>query len=76
MSEVSIAGCGKWCYDKSNKGLCNIVLEDYFNVTTDELLGRVKELKYAVIAAETPELGKKVEEMAKRYGVAPTEEVV
>ena len=44
-------------------------LADHFNVTTDELLGRAKELKYAVIAAETLELGKKVEAIAKRYGV-------
>lgn len=44
-------------------------LADYFNVTTDELLGRAKEITYAVIASETMDLGKKVEAIAKRYGV-------
>lgn len=44
-------------------------LADYFDVTTDELLGRAKEMKYAVIASETSDLGKKVEAIAKRYGV-------
>ena len=45
-------------------------LADYFGVTTDELLGRSKEWKYAVIAAETPELGKQIETLAKQYGIA------
>ncbi|MBR6678357.1 MAG: hypothetical protein IKL23_06485, partial [Oscillospiraceae bacterium] len=36
---------------------------------TDELLGRFKQFKHAVIAAETEELGKKVADIAKRYGV-------
>lgn len=44
-------------------------LADYFSVTTDELLGRAKEFTHAVIAAETPELGKKVAAIAKEYGV-------
>jgi len=44
-------------------------LADFFVVTTDELLGRARELKYAVIAAENPELGRKVAELAKNYGV-------
>lgn len=44
-------------------------LADYFGVTTDELLGRVRQWKYAVIAAETQELGKKMEVIAKQYGI-------
>jgi len=44
-------------------------LADYFGVTTDELLGRVRQWKYAVIAAETQELGKKMEAIAKQYGI-------
>ena len=44
-------------------------LADFFAVTTDELLGRAKELKFAVIAAETPALGKQVAELAKGYGI-------
>lgn len=46
-------------------------LADFFAVTTDELLGRAKEVTYAVIAAETPELGKKVADIAKSYGILP-----
>lgn len=67
---VTAAAVSKWENGYTLPDLFMLcALADYFNVTTDELLGRVKELKYAVIAAETPELGKKVEEMAKRYGV-------
>ena len=45
-------------------------LADYFCVTTDELLGRAKEWKYAVIAARTEELGRKVQALARSYGIA------
>ena len=44
-------------------------LADYFEVTTDELLGRCKEWKYAVIAAETDALGQRIAELAKTYGI-------
>ena len=44
-------------------------LADYFDVTTDELLGRNVERKFAVIAAETQELGQKIAEIAKSYGI-------
>lgn len=44
-------------------------LADFFAVTTDEMLGRAKELTYAVVAAETPELGRKVAVIAKNYGI-------
>ena len=45
-------------------------LADYFAVTTDELLGRAKEWKYAVIAARTEELGAKIKALARNYGIA------
>lgn len=45
-------------------------LADYFAVTTDELLGRAKEWKYAVIAAKTPELGEKIKKLALGYGIS------
>ena len=35
-------------------------LADYFQVTTDELLGRVQEWKHAVIAAQTETLGQRI----------------
>lgn len=44
-------------------------LADYFAVTTDELLGRAKEWKYAVIAAQTEELGKQIQALARNYGI-------
>lgn len=47
--------------------LCAIA--DSFSVTTDELLGRAKEVKYAVVFAETSAMGKKVAEIAKGYGL-------
>ncbi len=47
--------------------LCAIA--DYFGVTTDHLLGRDKEQKYAVIAAETQELGQQIEEIASKHGL-------
>lgn len=43
-------------------------LADYFQVTTDELLGRNVPIKYAVIAAETEELGQKIALLAKQEG--------
>ena len=43
-------------------------LADYFSVTTDELLGRVQEWKYAVIAAQTEELGQQIASMLREFG--------
>ena len=45
-------------------------LADYFDVTTDCLLGRAAEKKHAIIAAQTPELGRKIELLAKQHGIA------
>lgn len=44
-------------------------LADYFEVTTDELLGRKQEWRYAVIAAETSALGSRIEALARHYGI-------
>lgn len=67
---VTAAAVSKW---ENNYTMPDILmlcaLADFFVVTTDELLGRAKEFKHAVIAAENAELGKKVEDLAKRYGV-------
>ena len=43
-------------------------LADFFDVTTDELLGRHKEKQLAVIATDSPELGKSVAQLVNRYG--------
>lgn len=43
-------------------------LADYFEVTTDYLLGRNPNFKYAVIAVSTPELGEAIQSLIKRHG--------
>lgn len=43
-------------------------LADFFEVTTDELLGRNREKKYAVIVTENQQLGKRIQAFAERYG--------
>ena len=48
-------------------------LADYFQVTTDELLGRRENVKYAVIAAATPELGQRIADLAKHHNVIATD---
>ena len=45
-------------------------LADFFAVTTDELLGRTTEWKYAVITAKTRELGEKIKKLALNYGIS------
>lgn len=44
-------------------------LADYFTVTTDELLGRAKKKRYAIIASQTPELGENIKSLASDYGI-------
>ena len=68
---VTAAAVSKW-----EKGytlpdvLMLCALADHFQVTTDELLGRVREWKYAVIAAQTEELGQRIAALAKEHGYA------
>ena len=45
-------------------------LADYFQVTTDELLGRKKEWTQAVIAAQSEALGQQIAHIAQEYGIA------
>lgn len=70
---VTAAAVSKW---ENNYTLPDILMlcamADYFDVTTDALLGRTVEKKYAVIASQTPELGSKIEALAKRYGISAT----
>lgn len=67
---VTAAAVSKWEHGYTLPDILMLcALADYFRVTTDELLGRTKARKYAVIAAETPELGKQIEAMAKDYGI-------
>ena len=67
---VTAAAVSKW---ENNYTLPDVLmlcaLADYFAVTTDELLGRAKTLRFAVIAAETPVLGQKAAAIAREYGI-------
>lgn len=45
-------------------------LADYFEVTTDELLGRTRNWKYAIIATDSLEIGIEIRDKAKAYGFA------
>lgn len=73
---VTAAAVSKW---ENNYTLPDILmldaLADYFQTTTDELLGRKPHLKYAVVAAASPELGKKIDTLARRYGIV-TKQIV
>ena len=66
---VTAAAVSKW-----EKGytlpdiLMLCALADYFQVTTDELLGRTQEKKYAIIVTENQDLGERIKELAKQHG--------
>lgn len=66
---VTAAAVSKW---ENNYTLPDILmlcaLADYFQVTTDELLGRNLNIKYAVIAASSPELCEDIQRLAKSHG--------
>lgn len=70
---VTAAAVSKW---ENNYTLPDILmlcaLADYFEVTTDELLGRNMLPKQAIIVAETEELGVKIAGLAEKYGIQPS----
>ena len=43
-------------------------LADFFEVTTDELLGRNTKFMYAVIATHSPELGQAIRDFIRKHG--------
>ena len=67
---VTAAAVSKW-----EKGytlpdiLMLCALADYFEVTTDELLGRSVAKKQAIVITENEELGRKITELAEKYGI-------
>lgn len=67
---VTAAAVSKW-----EKGytlpdiLMLCVLADYFEVTTDELLGRSTVKKQAIVVTENEELGKKIADLAAKYNI-------
>lgn len=67
---VTAAAVSKWENGYSLPDILMLCqLADYFQVSTDELLGRTIPEKYAVIAAETEALGLKIAAIAKAYGI-------
>lgn len=67
---VTAAAVSKW---ENNYTLPDILmlcaLADYFEVTTDELLGRAATQKQAIVVAQTEELGQKIADLLKRYKI-------
>lgn len=67
---VTSAAVSKW---ENNYSLPDILmlcaLADYFEVTTDELLGRTKEKLYAYVAAPSHDLADKTVALAKEHGI-------
>lgn len=67
---VTAAAVSKW---ENNYTLPDILmlcaLADYFQVTTDELLGRDSNQKQAIIVAETDELGHKIADLISKYNI-------
>lgn len=67
---VTAAAVSKWENDYTLPDVIMLcAIADYFEITTDELLGREKELSNAIIASESISLGKKVEVIAKKYNI-------
>ena len=68
---VTAAAVSKW---ENNYTLPDILmlcaLADYFQVTTDELLGRNTVRKQALVVAENEELGKKIVALARKYNIS------
>ena len=67
---VTAAAVSKW---ENNYTLPDILmlcaLADFFEVTTDELLGREKETRYAYVAAPSENLANKTVALAKQHGI-------
>ena len=55
---VTAAAVSKWEHGYTLPDILMLcALADYFEVTTDEMLGRSPNIKYAVVAVSAPELG-------------------
>ena len=68
---VTAAAVSKWEKGYSLPDILMLCsLADYFQVTTDELLGRTATRKQAIIVAQTEALGKKIEELAANYNIS------
>ena len=67
---VTAAAISKW---ENNYTLPDILmlcaLADYFGVSTDELLGRSAQQRFAAIVTENPTLGAKIQHLAATHGI-------
>ncbi len=65
---VTAAAVSKWEHGSTLPDILMLcALADYFAVTTDELLGRMANGKFAVILAENMALGEKIAELISRF---------
>ena len=66
---VTAAAVSKWENDYTLPDILMLcAIADYFQVTTDELLGRASKFMYAVAAVSSQELGQQITTLARRYG--------
>ncbi len=69
---VTAAAVSKWEHGNTLPDILMLgALADYFEVTTDELLGRYTNSKHAVILAANSRLGEKMEALVRTYGFEP-----
>lgn len=69
---VTAAAVSKWEHSSTLPDILMLgALADYFEVTTDELLGRYHNSRHAVILAANHQLGEKMEEIVKKNGFEP-----
>lgn len=65
---VTAAAVSKWEHDYTLPDVLMLcALADYFDVTTDELLGRCSNRKHAVILAANSQLGEKMAELIGKF---------
>ena len=71
---VTAAAVSKWEKGYSLPDILMLCsLADFFQVTADELLGRERNWKYAVVAAESEALGQQIAALAREYGIRTKE---
>lgn len=67
---VTAAAVSKWENGYTLPDILMLVaLADYFEVTTDELLGRNKKQQKALIVTDTPEISKRLEALTRKHGL-------
>ena len=71
---VTAAAVSKWENDYTLPDILMLcAIADYFQVTTDELLGRKHTTKKAMLVTQNPEIMEKLPVLAKRYNITVTD---